>query len=153
MTCKLLGCKNELARSCKNLARILLSRDMLFLHDSCTILHIPCKKWRKTDFARDAARISCTFFAGKILQELVQECARIVQEKGPYRVQDLHARSCKILAQSCMILQVRFCWVVADYQAFMVHAMTPNLEGGYMYTLSSTRRYVTVWVPTGKKRL
>ena len=48
--CRLLS-KNKHARLCKNLACktcLARARDMsLFLHDSCTILHISCKKWCK----------------------------------------------------------------------------------------------------------
>ena len=108
--------KNELARSCRILARLCKNlacktcmaraRDMsLFLHDSCTILqdlaHILQEMVQ--DFARDAARIitckfgvSCTFFC-KILQELVQDCAR----KGTYRV---HAPSKSCMQDFCTIL-------------------------------------------------
>ena len=65
---------------------------------------------------------SCTILAGKIflqhlLQNLapflaryVQDCARIMQEKGHIACMCQANLACKVLAQSCMILQVRFCW-------------------------------------------
>ena len=131
---QLLGCeniplsKNELARSCKNLASLQEScmQDLhpicpfscTILHDSCTILAQSCMI-----LARNGARqfckrccknnylVSCTFFC-KILQELVQDCARLCKNlKGTYHVQVLHAR---FLQDSCMILQVRFCWAVSQ---------------------------------------
>ena len=100
--------KNELARSCKNLARILHARLAWHMHAicpfSCMILAPSC-----TYLARNGARFckSCckkhflhTFC--KILQELVQNCARIVQEKGPaYRV---HVPSKSCMQDSCTIL-------------------------------------------------
>ena len=102
----------------------------LFLHDSCTILHISCKTEVVQYFARDAARIttckfgvSCTFFC-KILQELVQDCARIVKEKGHVP----SSLACKIRAQSCMILHVRFCW--ASSYAACSYSQVQNLQGG-----------------------
>ena len=93
-------------------ARILQVSCMQDLHAicpfSCTILAQSC-----TYLARNGARFckSCCknnylhflHIFCKILQELVQDCAR----KGTYCVQVLHAR---FLQDSCMILQVRFCW-------------------------------------------
>ena len=80
-----------------------------FLHNLAHILQEMVQ-----DFARDAARmkfgVSCTFL--KILQELVQDCLRIVQEKGHIACTCQASLACKILAQPCMILQVRFCWEV-----------------------------------------
>ena len=77
------------------------------MHDSCTILHIYLARNGK-DFARDAARIIVPasleflahFFARSALQELVQDCARIVQEKGTYRV---HVPSKSCMQDSCTI--------------------------------------------------
>ena len=114
-------CKNFACKTC--LAR---ARDM---HDSCTILHIYLARNGK-DFARDAARIIVPasleflahFFARSALQELVQDCARIVQEKGHIACTCQASLACKILAQSCMILQVRFCWTcsyLAGYSPLM----------------------------------
>ena len=93
-------------------ARILQESCMQDLHAicpfSCTILAQSC-----TYLARNGARFckSCCknnylhflHIFCKILQELVQDCAR----KGTYCVQVSHAR---FLQDSCMILQVRFCW-------------------------------------------
>ena len=95
--------KNELTRSCK------------IVQESCK--NLACKTCTQyvsfqscTYLARNGARFCkscCTnnylHFLNKILQELVQDCAR----KGTYCVQVLHAR---FLQDSCMILQVRFCW-------------------------------------------
>ena len=107
--------KNELARSCKICARILHARLAWHVHAicpfSCTTLAQSC-----TYLARNCARFckSCCknnylhflLIFCKILQELVQDCAR----KGTYRVhvpsKSCMQDSCKILAQSCMILQV-----------------------------------------------
>ena len=98
--------KNELARSCKimqDCARILHARLAWHVHVicpfSCTILAQSCTYLARNG-ARDAVRIitckfgvSCTFFA-----ELVQDCARTVQEKG-------HIVPCKSCMQdSCTIL-------------------------------------------------
>ena len=109
-------------RTCKimqDCARILHARLAWHVHVicpfSCTILAQSC-----TYLARNGARFCkrccknnylqvCTFFC-KILQELVQDCARIVQEKGHIACTCQASLACKILAQSCMILQVRFCW-------------------------------------------
>ena len=95
-------------------ARILHARLAWHVHRtcpfSCTILAQSC-----TYLARNGARFCkrccknnylqvCTFFC-KILQELVQDCARIVEER---RARAKHASlACKILAQSCTILQAR----------------------------------------------
>ena len=103
-----------LALSCKNLACktcMAHARDMsLFLHDSCTILqdlaHISqemCKRCCKNNY------LQVWSFLHHFLQEILQDSARIVQEIAC----TCHASlACKILAQSCMILQVRFCWEV-----------------------------------------
>ena len=109
-------------RTCKitqDCARILHARLARHVHAicpfSCTILAQSC-----TYLARNGARFCkrccknnylqvCTLFC-KILQELVQDCARIVQEKGHITCTCQASLACKILAQSCMILQVRFCW-------------------------------------------
>ena len=108
----MLPSKNELARSRKNLARILHARLAWHVHAicpfSCKILAQSC-----TYLARNGARFckNCcnnnylhflhTFC--KILQELVQDCARIVQEKG--HIAHVPSKSCmQILAQSCTIL-------------------------------------------------
>ena len=111
--------KNELARSCKIVQESCM-QDLLgtctqyvpflarFLHNLAHILQEMVQ-----DFARDAARIiTCKFaqFFCKILEELVQDCARIVQEKGHIACTCQASLACKILAQSCMILQVHFCW-------------------------------------------
>ena len=76
-----------------------------FLHNLAHILQEMVQ-----DFARDAARIiTCKFaqfFARSHLQELVQDCARIVQEKGHITCTCQASLACKIRAQSCMILQV-----------------------------------------------
>ena len=101
----LLPSKNELARSCKNLARILharLARNMsLFLHNLAPILARSCKKC-----ARNAGNYSCSNsckILHHFLQDIyVQDCARTMQEtEGTYRVQVLHAR---FLQESCTIL-------------------------------------------------
>ena len=95
------------ARLCKNLARILHARLAWhvhvvcpflarFLHVSCTILAQSC-----THLARNGARFckNCCknnylhflHIFCKILQESVQDCARIVQEKGHIACTCLHA--------------------------------------------------------------
>ena len=134
--------KNELARSCKILACktcMARARDMsLFLHDSCTILqdlaHILQEMVQ--DFARDAARIitrkfrvSCTISC-KICARSCKNCARIVQEKGHIACTCHASLACKILAQSCMILQVRFCW---DYRS-IINQVRPKTTGHCTFT-------------------
>ena len=101
------------ARLCKNFACKTCLARARNMHDSCTILHIYLARNGK-DFARDiyAARIIVPasleflahFFARSALQELVQDCARIVQEKGLIACTCQASLACKILAQSCMIL-------------------------------------------------
>ena len=103
--------KNELARSCKILARLCKNlacktcmaraRDMsLFLHDSCTILqdlaHILQEMVQ--DFARDAARIitrkfrvSCTI-SWQDLARIVQELCKKRDISRARAMQVLHAR-------------------------------------------------------------
>ena len=117
--------KNELARSCKNLARILHASLAWHMHVicpfSCSILAQSC-----TYLARNGARFckSCCknnyLHFLHILQDLARIGARLCKNrarKGTYRVhmpsKSCMQDSCKILAQSCMILQVRFCWVMA----------------------------------------
>ena len=89
------------------------------------------------DFARDAARIitckfgvPCTFFC-KILQELVQDCARIVQEKGHIACTCQASLACKILAQSCMILQVRFCWDICMTPTMILYPQFHSTKYNY----------------------
>ena len=112
-------------RTCKYMqdcARILHARLAWHVHAicpfSCTILAQSCMilaqscTYLARNFARDAARIigvSCTFFAriGARLCKKMQEKGHRVHVPSKSCMQD----SCKILAQSCMILQVRFCWV------------------------------------------
>ena len=113
--------KNELARLGKNLACktcLARARDMsLFLHDSCTILHQflqdlakkMCKKFQ-TFLVASLAK-SCTISC-KICARLCKNHARIMQEKGHIVCTCQASLACKILAQSCMILQVRFCWAI-----------------------------------------
>ena len=96
--------KNELARSCKNLARILLAWHVHAICPfSCAILAQSC-----TYLARNGAGFCCKnnylhflHIFCKILQELVQDCAR----KWTYHVhvpsKSCMQDSCKILAQSC----------------------------------------------------
>ena len=120
--CKNLACKTCLARA----------RDMsLFLHDSCTILHYYSlqKNVQETPnlqviiLAASLAK-SCTIFLARYVQDscarIVQDCARIVQEKGHIACTCQASLGCKILAQSCMILQVRFCW--EQLNNFYVHS-------------------------------
>ena len=92
--------KNELARLCKNLARRILAcktclaraRDMsLFLHVSCTIRLAHILQEMVQDFARVAARI----FLAHFLQDLARIGARLCKN---------HARKdcARILQESCM---------------------------------------------------
>ena len=94
-TCKIMQefCKNLACKSC-----LAHARDMsLYLHNLAQ------------EMVQDFARVNCCknnylhflHIFCKILQELVQDCARIVQEKEQYRVHVLHAR---FLQDSCTIL-------------------------------------------------
>ena len=93
------------------------------------------------DFARDAARIitckfgvSCTFFF-KILQELVQDCARLCKKRDISRA----SLACKILAR---FLQFRFCWVVSRaIRIFFFYGggRGKNTYGDYIATLLGQR--------------
>ena len=118
---------NELARSCKIVQEfcknlecktcLARARDMsLFLRVSCTILAQSC-----TYLARNGARFckSCCknnylhflHIFCKILQELVQDCARIVQEKGHIACMCQASLARKILARFLHNLASSFCWV------------------------------------------
>ena len=119
-TCKIMqDCTRILQESCiQDLLGTCTRYMSLFLHVSCTIPARSC-----TYLARNGARFckSCCknnylHFLHIFLQELVQDCARIVQEKGHIACTCQASLECKILAQSCMILQVRFCWVCKIYQ-------------------------------------
>ena len=129
--CKNLACKTCLARA----------RDMsLFLHflaqsctNSCKILQKKCKKLQLVlqhlakflaRYVQDCARI-------------MQDCARIVQEKGHIACTCQASLACKILAQSCMILQVRFCWV--ECWIYEDSALASRLLAGFLpFQLSHT---------------
>ena len=82
------------ARLCKNLARILqarLARDMsLFLHNSCTSLHISCKKWCK--ILQELLQES---FLAHFLQDLARIGARLCKKRDILRA----SLACKILAR------------------------------------------------------
>ena len=116
--------KNELARSCKIVQESCMqdllarARDMsLFLHDSCTILHqflqdLPKKMCKTPNLQVIILAASLAPFLARYVQDLaryVQDCART---KGHIACTCHASLACKILAQSCMILQVRFCWAV-----------------------------------------
>ena len=95
------------ARLCKNLARILHARRAL--HNLAPILARSCKKC-----ARNAGNYSCSNsckILHHFLQANVQDCARIMQEKGHIACTCQASLACKILARFLHDLQVRFCWV------------------------------------------
>ena len=119
--------KNELARSCK----IVQESCMQDLHGTCTryvpflarFLHYLASSC--TYLARNGARnsklagnhscsISCKILH-HFMCKILQDSARIMQEKGHIACTCHSSLACKILActilqESCMILQVRFCW-------------------------------------------
>ena len=68
-----------------------------FLHDSCIILHISCKKWCKI------LQELLPAFLAHFLQELVQDCARIMQEKGHIVCTCQASLACKILASTFLL--------------------------------------------------
>ena len=98
------------ARLCKNLACktcLACARDMsLFLHDSCTMLHNSCKILKKKKCGRNsklAGNYSCSISC-KILHhflqdmcKIMQDSARIVQEKGHIACKSCMQDSCTIL--------------------------------------------------------
>ena len=101
--------KNELARSCKIVQEScvqdllgMCTRYVPFLAQSCTYLARNgarfCKRCCKNNY------LQVWSFLHILLQELVQDCARIVQEKGHIGCTCQASLACKILAQSCMIL-------------------------------------------------
>ena len=111
--------KNELARSCKNLARILHARlawhvhaicpsSCTILHDSCTILHDSCT----TILARNGARFckrccknnylqvwSFLHFFWQDLARIGARLCKIVHEKGHIACTCQASLACKILAR------------------------------------------------------
>ena len=105
--------KNELARSCKNLARILAYDMSLFLHNFCTILHQFLQ-----DLAKNVQEMQVIILAATLAKSCTNSCkicarlcknrAKNVQEKGHIACTCLHAR---FMLDSCTILQVRFCWM------------------------------------------
>ena len=78
---------------------------------SCTILAQSCTNSCKTKNCANLQVIVLAASLAKSCTRYVQDCARIVQEKGHTVCTCQASLACKILAQSCMILQVRFCWV------------------------------------------
>ena len=100
--------KNELARSCK----IVQESCMQDLLGTCTryvpflarFFHNLAKNVQTVIILAASLAKSCT------IARYVQDCARIVQETGHIASTCQASLACKILAQSCMILQVRFCW-------------------------------------------
>ena len=73
---------------------------------SCTILHQLLARSCKKCARNDSCSNSC-----KILHHFLQDMCKLVQESCKKRDISRASLACKILAQSCMILQVRFCWV------------------------------------------
>ena len=71
----------------------------LFLHDSCTILHISCK-----DFARDAARIITCKFAHFLQDRLARIGARLCKNRARKGTYHLHVPSKSCMQDSCTIL-------------------------------------------------
>ena len=101
-TCKIMqeSCKNLACKTC--LAR---AHDMsLFLHNFARFLPEMVQ-----DFARDAARI-ITCKCGTFFAKSCKNWCKIVDISRARAKQVLHAR---FLQDSCMILQVRFYWVVS----------------------------------------
>ena len=95
--------KNELARSCKNLACktcLARARDMsLFLHNlaqSCTNSCKICKKSARN--SKLTGNYSCSISC-KILHHFLQESCKIVQEKGHIACTCQASLACKILAR------------------------------------------------------
>ena len=128
-TCKIMqeSCMQDLHGTCTRYVPFLAR----FLHNlarSCTY------------FARNGARfckgccknnnyLQVWSFLHHFLQDLaryVQDCARIVQEKGHITCTFHASLACKILAQSCMILQVRFCWEAIGFKIY------PRLTKGHI---------------------
>ena len=110
--------RNKLARSCKIVQESCM-QDLLgtctryvpflarFLHNLAPILAKNCANLQVLNYS---CSISCKILHHFLQDNNVQDCARIVQEKGHIACTCQASLPCKILAQSCMILQVRFCW-------------------------------------------
>ena len=100
-------------------ARILQESCIQDLHAicpfSCTILHQFLQ-----DLAKNVQEMQVIILAATLAKSCTiscKICARLCKNrarKGTYRVQVFMQDSCKILAQSCMILQVRFCWACSN---------------------------------------
>ena len=111
--------KNELARSCK-IVQDLSARLAWHVHTicpfSCTILTQSCTNSCKILQKKKCKKLQTSFLQhlsqnlAPFLARYVQDCARIVQKKGHIACTCQASLACKILAQSCMILQVHFCW-------------------------------------------
>ena len=89
----------------------------LVLHDSCTILHQflqdLAKNVQEMQVILLAATLakSCTISYKIAMCKIVQESCKKCARKGTYTACTCQASlACKILAQSCIILQVCFCW-------------------------------------------
>ena len=92
---KNLACKTCLARA-RDMS-LFLHDSCTILHDSCTILHISCKKFCERYWKNNW---SFLHFFCKILQELMQDCAKRDISRARAE-QVLHAR---FLQDSCTIL-------------------------------------------------
>ena len=113
-----IGGKNELARSCKivqeSCMQDLLGTCNAICPFSCTILAHSCTYLARNG-ARDAARIITCKFAHFFARSCKNWC-KIVQESCKKRdISRAHAKQV-LHAQSCMILQVRFCWATTIHK-------------------------------------
>ena len=96
--------------SCKNLAYKTCTQYVPFLAQSCTN---SCKISQKMCKKMHAGNYSCSNSC-KILHHFLQDMCKIVQESCKKRNISRASLACMILAQSCMILQVRFCWACSN---------------------------------------
>ena len=117
------------------------------LHGTCTryvpflarFLHYLARSY--TYLARNGARFCKRCCKNNYLQiwsflhhflldvcKILHDSARIVQEKGHIACTCHASLACKILAQSCMILQVRFCWAVSDHKRINYWIQEPTMQ-------------------------
>ena len=108
--CATESCMQDLHGTCTRYVPF-LARFLHYLARSCTYLARNgarfCKRCCKNNY------LQVWSFLHHFLQDMckiLHDSARIVQEKGHIACTCHASLACKILAQSCMILQVCFCW-------------------------------------------
>ena len=118
--------KNELARSCKIVhARLAWHVHAICLF-SCMILAQSCTMQFLQDLAKSVQEMQVIILAATLAKSCTiscEICARLCKNharKGTYRV---HVPRARFLQDSCMILQVRFCWAGTTEKLYFLESM------------------------------